>query len=135
MFTEDAPPGPVHVGNTGGVDALTDSWERRFYRQLATELWATVDVTYWFHQDGVGAKRPTGPVVLLCEMGFRVVNGADPNNADVVPNEHEDDVFVTETVWVGAPTVDAVKQACAEFNPATLTWDGTWPVRETDEEA
>ena len=125
-YTEDEPLGPIPAGSVGGDDAVTDGFGRRFYREVQPDTWAVVDVAFYYGRraDEPGAADPY-PVTLNCEMQCAVVEGASYDSGNEV---YCDIRYIEVSEFDGVPTEDDARAACGAFDPAVLTWDGTWPV-------
>lgn len=124
-YIEDAPYGAQPAGDVGTDDAMTEGFDRCFYRKIGDDLWAVIGLTFYIAQEERKEGGPVPPITLACEMEFAVVEGPDHNSNEPV---EIDTRYVTGDTHDGELSDDAAQAICNAFNPAALTWDGTFPV-------
>lgn len=124
-YIEDEPFGALDGADVDTDDAVTEGFDRCFYRKIGDDRWAVIDLTFFFAQEARKEGEPEPPVTFACEMEFSVVEGPDHNSNEPVQTEGH---YVTGDTYDGDLSDEAARAICNAFNPAALTWDGTFPV-------
>lgn len=123
LYTEVEPLGPTDNGNSGGDAQLSTAWGRRFVRPLTDGLhFGVVDVEYY-----VVNANPDSPAEVKIEHTIAYTVCWDPTD----PGGTEEQSYtrypeVPRAEGDPLPTDDDCYRLCAEFDPATLDWDGEY---------
>lgn len=114
-YTELYPRRPIRNGDHGGDRQASESWSRRFYREVKRGHFAMVEVDFYLVQDD------NGPVSLEREISYTLCT--DPRKPGETGGEWSD-VRYSEVEFDGTPTDTDARNACAAVKPQNLTWNG-----------
>lgn len=122
-YTEALPAEPTDAGDCGGDYQQGRAWSRRFSAQLPSGLYAVLTLNFYVDElPGHIAQHEGRPERdMMVQHEYVICRAAsDPHGTEEWTAERAEPF-----PWNGELTDEAAYKACAEFDPATLDWNGT----------
>jgi hypothetical protein len=120
-YSELEPTGPRPNGQPAGHRQLTDSWSRRFARQVNDTEYAVIEVDFYVAD---AFPEEDGKVVLERQTSYTLCT--DPRRPG--ETEHFSDSRYATLPSSSTPTDADARRACAAFSIRACTWTGEIPL-------
>lgn len=118
-YIEMPPEGPTPAGDVGGDHQRGEAWCRRFYAPLPSGLYAVVTVSFYDDARRAASEADSdGQWAVKYDYTLCGSPGSIDNTAVW------SDTRTERSSWVELLSDGNAREACASFNPGTLSWNG-----------